>query len=203
MSAMRTSRKRWLLLAIPTAALVLAACSTVMKPVTNFSQVKAGETVLVGRIELVPPLMKGEQNVKTTLSPYKFKNQVFLGVENKYVKHDLNQQPKVNTFIQNDFGKTFYVKVPARPVFFNVIFFYPTLTGRRVELLYLPAEVMVDIKSGDKAVYIGTIRYQRNEFMDIKKVSVVNEFSRENRDFRKRFGKRHPLVQRIVQATKK
>jgi hypothetical protein len=41
--------------------------------------------------------------------------------------------------------------------------------------------------SSDKAVYIGTIQYYRDEFFNLKKVVIKDDYQRANSEFKKRF----------------
>jgi hypothetical protein len=45
---------------------------------------------------------------------------------------------------------------------------------------------------------VGTIRYQRNEFNDLLKVEVLDEYAGARRDVEKRFGKGVKLVKRLA-----
>jgi hypothetical protein len=51
-----------------------------------------------------------------------------------------------------------------------------------------PGGLKVALKPGDRAVYIGTLRYHRDEFFEITKVSIVDEYGAAQAEFRKKFG---------------
>ena len=72
----------------------------------------------------------------------------------------------------------------------------------RRERAYLPGGLKIDIRPCDRAVYIGTIRYYRNEYFDITKAEINDDFSKENAAFKKKFGSKFPLKKRIVQILK-
>jgi molybdopterin synthase catalytic subunit len=60
----------------------------------------------------------------------------------------------------------------------------------------------VSLKPGDRAVYIGTVRYHRNEFWEITKVAIVDDYDRANADFRKKFGAKTPLRKALLTPAK-
>jgi hypothetical protein len=47
----------------------------------------------------------------------------------------------------------------------------------------------VDIRPGDRAVYIGTIQYYRDEFFSTEKVVVKDDYAAANAEFQRRFGR--------------
>ena len=47
----------------------------------------------------------------------------------------------------------------------------------------------VDIQPNDQAVYIGTLRYHRDEFFTTKKVEVLDRFAQANTAFTEKFGR--------------
>ena len=51
-----------------------------------------------------------------------------------------------------------------------------------------PGGLRVALKEGDRAVYIGTLRYHRNEFFDITDVAVVDDYAAANAEYMKKFG---------------
>jgi hypothetical protein len=49
-------------------------------------------------------------------------------------------------------------------------------------------------------VYIGTLRYHRDEFFEISRVVVVDEYAQANAEFVKKFGTRYPLRKVLLKA---
>ncbi len=80
-------------------------------------------------------------------------------------------------------------------------FLYTSLTRTRIERTWLPGGLKVDIRPGDRAVYIGTLRYHRNEFFDLEKAEIVDDFEREREAFAQKFDNGVPLVKRIMVPT--
>ena len=183
--------------------LLLVALSGCIKPlvqVKSLSEVGAKDIIVVGRVELKPPLKPGEQDIKLS-GPYNDENQYFFFINSKPVKvADSPDKTPYQDVLQAKFGSTFYVRNPRRPMHFTVTFVYMTLTRQKQERVWLPGGFVVEPQPGDRAVYMGTIRYHRNEFFDLTKVEIVDEFKKERVAFRKKYGKKFPLVKRIARV---
>jgi len=64
---------------------VLAACAGAARElVDGWSEVGAGETIVVGRFELVPPLGKDEQKIQA-LNSGQFENKIFVIADDNYL----------------------------------------------------------------------------------------------------------------------
>jgi hypothetical protein len=60
----------------------------------------------------------------------------------------------------------------------------------------------VSLKPGEKAVCIGTVRYNHNEFLEITKASIVDDYERANAEFKKKFGSRYPPHKALLTPAK-
>lgn len=195
-------RRHWAppLLALLLATAALAGCVKPMVQVEDLSQVGQREVIVVGRVELVPPLKPGEQDIKL-MGPYNDENQYFFFINSKRVEiPDTVEKTPYEDILQAKFGETFYVKNPQRPAHFTVMFVYMTLTRQMQERIWLPGNFVVEPQPGDRAVYMGTIRYHRNEFFDIEKVELVDEYDRERRAFQEKFGSGATLTRRLARS---
>jgi hypothetical protein len=56
----------------------------------------------------------------------------------------------------------------------------------------------VDIQPRDRAVYIGTIEFHRDEFFRVSKVIVRNDYARAAGEFKKKFGTKYKLTERLA-----
>lgn len=65
------------------------------------------------------------------------------------------------------------VKAPRQRTFLNGGMTY--LNVMQEERLWFPGGYYFDVPSGAGAVYIGTLRYTRNDFNSITKVEVIDE----------------------------
>src|SRR5260370_12104864 len=52
----------------------------------------------------------------------------------------------------------------------------------------IPGGVRYDIRPGDKAIYVGTLLLHRDEFNEVTKVVVIDEYTPAAAEFKKRFG---------------
>ncbi len=189
------------------AALLLAgalgACvSPAREPVSSLSGLNGGETVVVGRIELVPPLRKHEQKFKGIIVG-DFENKIILISDDQY--RTLADEPGMADYagrIEAKFGQTFFVRSDSKPFYILGGMMYLDLGGKEMNRAYFPGGLKVSIKPGDKAVYVGTVRYHRNEFFEITKAVIVDDYDRANAEFKKKFGAKYPLRKALLTTVK-
>jgi hypothetical protein len=169
------------------------------KAITSFKKLGANETVVVGRVELVPPLHEHEQRVRGPMSK-RYRNTMFLIIDDEY--RELTEEPGWGDFkgrIDAPFGEEFAVRSKAEP--FYVIAGMMVLTmghGPTIDNAYFPGGLKADIRPDDRAVYVGTIRYQRDEFFEVTGAEIVDDYARVRAEFEARFGKQHPLRKALL-----
>jgi hypothetical protein len=182
---------------------VLSACvGPARESVDSLTGLGDGEMVVVGRVELVPPLQKEEQKFKGIIIG-DLENKVFLITDQKY--RVLTKEPEIADFdgrIEAILGKNFFVRSNNKPFYIVGGMLYLELGGSEMNRAFFPGGMKVPIKPGDKAVYIGTLQYHRNEFFDVTKVAIVDDFERTNAEFKKRFGARQPLRKALLTKVK-
>jgi hypothetical protein len=157
---------------------------------------KDGEIYVVGRIELIPKLSKEEQNLKT-LGSGRLANKAHVFFSDQFVdireesfgvlKH-IAEVPLYEDFIiKRRKGDTLYFS--GANIWLESSASYSGHMNKQTTIhtgkLHLPGDMVYKLKPGDKAVYVGTIRYQRDAYNAITKVSYVNEFAGANAMFRK------------------
>lgn len=190
------------------AALLLVACvpATRIKPVENAAEVPAGQTLLVGRIELDPPLAPGEQKLSERYAELDRVALVILGDEPREMDRlslgDLSQR------INAPFGKHFFVAHPSQPFYIlkSWVVMYAKIEVRSGNSV-MPADTnaplhgmfRVDVRPADQAVYIGTIRYHRDEFFSTTRVEVRDDYAAAQAEFQRRFGKGMNLRKSLAQ----
>lgn len=181
----------------------LGACvGPAREPVDSLSGLDRDETVVVGRIELVPPLRKGEQKFKGIVIG-DLENKMILITDDKY--RALTDEPGMSDFagrIEAKLGKTFFVRSRSQPFYILGGMLFLDLGGEETNRAYFPGGLKVSIKPGEKAVYVGTVRYQRNEFFEITKANIVDDYERANAEFKKKFGTRYPLHKTLLTPVK-
>lgn len=180
------------------ALLLLSACvpTSRIQAVEKLADVPAGEAVLVGRIELDPPLKPGEQKLSERYAEYERLALVIVGDEPREM--DSLSLGDLKRRINAPFGQHFFVNHPAQPFYIlkSWVVMYAKVEVRSGNssapgdaTAPLHGLFRVDARPGDKAVYIGTIRYQRDEFFGTTKVMVRDDYASANAEFQRRFGK--------------
>ena len=179
------------------AALLLTACvpTSRIQPVEKLADLPSGEVVLVGRIELDPPLKPGEQKLSPRYAEYERLAMVIVGEDLREIDRpalgDMKQR------INATFGEHFFVNHPARP-----FYILKSWVVMRAEIKVVSPSARTDdgvaplqgvfrgdVKPGDQAVYIGTIRYHRDEFFGTTRVVVRDDYASANAEFQRRFGR--------------
>lgn len=158
--------------------LALQACTLphLLPPATDL-KAGASEVVVIGKIELVPPIngeleqrrywnVIGEERMLTHLL-------MATGGENRPVKTSGFDGSDFQNSLEAKWGVPFMVKATSQRTFLNGAVTY--LDVRYQELLWFPGGYYFDVPNGAKAVYIGTLRYHRNDFNRITKVEVIDE----------------------------
>jgi hypothetical protein len=182
-------------------ALLGACAGPARQELSSLAELGGTETVVVGRIDLVPPLRKDEQKIQA-LNSGTYENRIFLLTDEKY--RVLKGEPVTADFagrIEATFGKNFFVRSDSKPFFIlgGVLFLD---IGSSTNRAYFPGGLKVSIQPGDRAVYIGTVRYHRNEFFEITRVAIEDDYERANAEFRKKFGARTPLRRALLTPVK-
>jgi hypothetical protein len=181
----------------------LSACvGAAREPVDSLSGLGGDETVVVGRIEIVPPLRKDEQKLKG-LGTGNFENKVFLLADDHY--RVLTEEPVMADYagrIEAILGKNFFVRSNSKPFFILGGMMYLDLGGREMNRAYFPGGLKASLKPGDKAVYVGAVQYHRNEFFEITKATIVDDYDRTNAEFKKKFGTKIPLRKALLTPVK-
>jgi hypothetical protein len=191
------------------AALLAAGCvpASSIKPVTSLAEVGADQVIVVGRVELTPPLKPGEQKVGSTYAEYKDVAFMVTGDQPRAVPSmgygDLKSR------LEAPLGKEFFVTHPTEPFFILRGFIFMNLEIRATSGNEAPDAgqaplnglFRVDVKPGDRAVYIGTLRYTRDEFFDTE-ASVRDDFAKAKAEFEKRFGKSLTLRKALAKPFK-
>lgn len=189
--------RRALLLA---AALALAGClPSALAPVSGTDGVGTGETIIVGRVELVPPLRKGEQRL-TAMGTGQYENLMLLltGERDRALPAD----PKIADYtdrIEAKLGSLFFVRTRSAPFYIHGGIVLLDNVASRARF---PGGLRVALKPGDRAVYIGTLRYHRNEFFDITDVEVVDEYAAANAEYSRKFGNGLTLAKALMTLPK-
>lgn len=193
---------RRLLIPLLLCSLCVAAVASTRKPIDSFDKLGANETVVVGRVELVPPLHEHDQRLRGPFSG-KYANKMFMMVDEEY--RELTEEPGWGDFkgrIDASFGEEFVVRSSTEPFFIIAGAMVLGLDQGVPDQAYFPGGLVVEIRPGDKAVYIGTIRYHRDEFFEVTRTEIVDEYERVNTEFRNQFGDTYPLRKALLKPVR-
>jgi hypothetical protein len=170
-------------------ALILNACSMhPMQQVKSLNEVASDKIIVVGRVEFHPRLEEGEQSLKSARGK-SFKNLFSLYCSDE--PRDL--QPSIvsgyegaygvlledDFYLETDSGKPFYVLGGIIQTVFDPPY--------SIEAKTFKSLLKTELRSNDKAVYIGTIQYYRDEFFNLNKVVIIDDYGRATIEFKKRF----------------
>jgi len=197
----------WRRLAACAVLIGLSGCTTFYPEAMSAGDAGGDSVVLVGRIELVPPLRPGEQDIRLgTIDPFDAKSK-FLGRAMLYLSGDAHAVgKKTSNLINPTLGKTFFFVIPKSQryvTYASVVMLEHvdvdtprTVSHRTAELLMPPVELALE--ASDRAVYLGTWRLYRDEFNEVYKQEVVDQYRDALTEFRRRFGADLPLRKALI-----
>ncbi len=175
------------------AALLAAGCVSVSEDVTSARDVGGDDVMLVGKIELVPPLKPDEQQYRA-LDPLNSKR-YFMGRAILFTADKPEYRDRTGHALNPPLEQTFFVKLPKAHRYVvkgSVTMSFATngASARsgfdQTELLF-PVPIELDVRPGDKAVYVGTLRLHRDEFHEVTKAELRDEYTAAMKEYRKRF----------------
>jgi hypothetical protein len=177
------------------AALLLAGCVSVSETdVQSLGELGADAVMLVGRIEIVPPIRPEEQSFKA-VDPFNTKRH-YLGRAILFVSDKPEYEDYTGNALNPPLERTYFLKVPRDQRYIvkgsvTMAFALRTVSRRQAvtdqtELMF-PAPLALDLRPGDTAVYVGTLRLHRDEFHEVTRAEVRDDSARALAEFRKRF----------------
>lgn len=182
---------------------LLAACAPAPRaPLTSLEALDRDEVVVVGKVELVPPLRKGEQKIRGMVVG-NFENTMYLMMDEKL--RPLPDDPRIADYagrIEASIGKTFFVRSKAAPSYVLGGVLFLDIGGSSQQKAYFPGGFQVAAKPGDRAVYVGTLRYHRDEFFEITRITIVDEHREASAEFEAKFGRGQALRKALLTRVK-
>lgn len=178
------------------ATLALAGCAGLTE-LGSADAIGRSEVVLMGRIELDPPLTPGEQRL-TGIGTGRYRNRLAVVIGERYREvRDLGLSDLGDVAVV-DIGSDFAIKVPRRDtlIFSGASVLMDIESSGRVVYLYLPGGVQFRTRADDGILYLGTLRFHRDDYNDITSVDVADDYPGAAQAFRKKFGK-DPAARRV------
>ena len=182
--------KRLLVVAVA----ALAGCVSVSESLDSFSQVGADEVLVVGKIEIVPPIKPEEQSYKA-LDPFNSKRH-FMGRAVMFMADTPGYREHTGDALNPPLEETYFLKVPKAKRYMvkgsvTMAFALRTVSRRQAvteqtELMF-PAPLALEVRPGDRAIYVGTLRLHRDEFHEVTRAEVRDEYARAVKEYRAKF----------------
>ena len=193
---------RRLLILCVLSCVFVAAEARPRKAIDSLESLGGNETVVVGRVELVPALHEHEQRLRGPMSR-KYENRMFLIIDGEY--REWTGEAGFGDFrdrIDAPFGEEFIVRSGNEPFYVIAGMMILTLGHGTTDQAYFPGGLKADIRPDDRAVYIGTIRYHRNEFFEVTGIEIIDEYERVNVAFKNQFGDTHLLRKALLKPVR-
>lgn len=176
--------------------LLLAGCvpASTITPVDSLSQVGNDQVIVVGKVELDPALSREEQTLGENYE--EFRNLALVITDNELRPTPTLGLGDLAKRINAPLGETFFVGHPAEPFYILKSWVVMNAEIKMVAPDAAPVDgnaplfgtFAINVQPGDQAVYIGTIRYHRDTFFGTEKVEVVDDYTRANAEFTRKFG---------------
>jgi hypothetical protein len=197
---------RLLAVLIAAAGLAAAGCVTVSEGVGSWAEIDADSVLLVGKIEVVPPVRPEEQRFRAGVDVFNTKRH-HIGRAILFVSHQPRYQERTGDALNPPLETTYFLTVPRARRFMVKGSVTMELVARAVtarqsvmdhtELLF-PGPIEFDIRPTDKAIYVGTLRLHRDEFHEVTRAEVVDHFNAAYADFTRKFGAGLPLRKALL-----
>jgi hypothetical protein len=177
------------------AAVALAGCVSVSETnVENLAELGSDAVLVVGKIEIVPPIRPEEQSYKA-LDPFNSKRH-FMGRAVMFMSDKREHQEYTADALNPPLQETYFLKVPRTKRYMvkgsvTMAFALRTVSRRQAvtdqtELMF-PAPLEFDIRPADRAVYVGTLRLHRDEFHEVTRAEVRDDYARAAAEYRAKF----------------
>lgn len=164
--------------------LLLSACQYGVRTVNSAADLMPGDLILVGKVILEPPLAEGEQELGMMENAQANLINIFTSTEDVMIDPSNIRYRDIRTVVKAPVGGEFFAVAPHREA---------NITGAMIYLnvndsIYFPGGWRYTANEEDKAIYIGTIKYQRNEFYEIVGVKLIDEYAQAGKEFSEKFG---------------
>jgi len=161
------------------------------------SDLGSGEILLVGRIKVTPPIAKDEQRLPGIAEDWRGQVMLFIGETAEPLPRPFKGWDYKNR-IEAPPDREFSVAVPASSFSIRGAAVPLKLDEPPTDEAVLPGGFRVEVRPGDRAIYIGTIHYHRDEFWQITKVEVEDDYDRVRADCARRWGASDALRKAVV-----
>jgi hypothetical protein len=179
---------------VAAAALLAAVCVSVIEDLDSMREVSSDAVMLVGKIEIVPPIKVEEQKYRAGWDVFNTKRH-FLGRAVLFTSDKPQHRERTDNALNPPLEETYFVKLPRSHRYVVKGSVTMELVSRSASArsgfdhteLTFPTPIEFDVRPGDKAIYVGTLRLYRDEFHEVTKAEVRDDYAAAMADFGKRF----------------
>jgi hypothetical protein len=151
----------------------------------------------------------GVREIRVCLAPMR---RHFIGLAVMFMSDKPEYREHTDQALNPPLEQTYFVKVPRSKRFVVkgsvTMSFALRVVSRRqavteqTELLF-PVPIELDLRPSDKAIYIGTLRLHRDEFHEVTRAEVRDDFAHANAEFKRKFGTDARLRKALIRAKPK
>lgn len=172
---------------------LISSCAAEVRPASqelSLINIRQDQVLLVGKIELHPPL-RGDEQVLKTYRGEGLKNNFILYCGNRFRELKESISPDFNGTFDTTLEQEFFIKIKKdKTAYVSGGFFYtvydPPANVKLSPLFNSPLQIA--LKPDDEAVYIGTIQYNRDKDNHLTSVTIRDDFKKADARFKMHFG---------------
>jgi hypothetical protein len=161
----------------------LSGCGTPMAlpDATGATKSDESKVIVIGKFELVPPIdINLEQDNEKTKGPFVsdtslIANRILMATGGKPNSNilEFGNWNDSDSIIDARWGSLFFVHAPRQRTYLNGGKMLLDMGGR--DTLLFPGGFYFDVPEGAEVIYIGTLRYTRNDFNSITRIEVIDD----------------------------
>lgn len=182
-------RRHSLFFGIALASLVLGACALprpTVQPEHITGKPGPDKVILVGRVELNPPLGKREQFFES------FDVTGYYDMHRQRAVFYLNSEPAPTSAeglaFNPELGKLFAFEIPSTAKYVVGGYVMLRIDVNRQRRLRIPLGLALDLRASDRAIYMGDIKIERDEFDEVTKIEILDHYASASAEFARRDG---------------
>jgi len=176
------------------ATLVFSACTMPKIGISNLKEVKNDEIIVVGKIQLSPRISKDEiifENIITMGNSEDLHRSMYMTISEKYYDVETkNIYDFTDTVMALDGDYFYFTWDKNKPMHFLGTTFITRWAQRNRESMTFTINKGLEVKHSKKAkaIYIGSITFERDEFFNIKNINTSQKgYKKAIQAFRKKF----------------
>ncbi len=170
------------------AVLFIINCVSSKEYTGDIDKISGDDVILVGCIELKPPLEDHEQYLEAIGGEY-YRNSLFFSLGDKILDYDDRNLSHINEFVKVILGQDFYIKQKYhKQLYISCQFIYMELSYPIIDM-YLPGVFQIEVPEGCKVAYIGKIKYHRDIYSAITRIEIIDDYKNAKSELEKKYNK--------------